>query len=80
MEQQQIDLSKTTAIMCDSCDGQIFHEALILRKESRSMSGLPYDRTVPVPVFSCMECGSIVEDTIPQPLKDAFKKETQTED
>ena len=78
-QQQQIDLSKTTAIVCDSCDSQLFHEALILRKESRFMSGLPYDRTVPVPVYACMECGTIVEDTIPQPLKDAFK-ETQTKD
>jgi hypothetical protein len=79
-QQKQIDLSKTTAILCESCDSQIFHEALVLRKESRFMSGLPYDRTVPVPVFACIECGTIVEDTIPQPLKDAFKEENQNED
>jgi uncharacterized Zn finger protein len=78
-QQQQIDLSKTTAIVCDSCDGQLFHEALVLRKESRFMSGLPYDRTVPVPVFACMECGTIVEDTIPQPLKELLKDTSNDE-
>jgi hypothetical protein len=77
MNQQEkpIDLAKTTAIICDSCDGQLFYEALILRKESRFMSGLPYDRTVPVPVFACIECGSIIEDTIPQPIREDFKNE-----
>jgi DNA-directed RNA polymerase subunit RPC12/RpoP len=77
MEQQQkpMDLSKTTPIICSSCDANIFQEVLILRKESRFMSGLPYDRTGPIPVYACIECSTIVEDTIPLPLKELLKSE-----
>jgi uncharacterized Zn finger protein len=74
MEQQQkpVDLANTTPIVCDSCDGQLFHEAFIIRKESRLMSGLPFDRTVPVAIIACIECGAVVESSIPQPLKAEF--------
>ena len=77
--QQQIDLSKTTPIQCVNCEGQLFHEALILRKESRFVSGLPFDRTVPIPVFACMSCGRVVEETVPEQLKDSIKEENDKE-
>lgn len=78
MEQQKpIDLAKTSPIVCDSCGKNVFHEVLILRKESRFISGLTYDRTVPIPLYACIECSTIVEDTIPLPLKELIKSETE---
>jgi len=72
MNQQQlnIDLSQTTAMVCDECQGEAFREVLLLRKASRFVTGTPQDAIIPIPVFACAECGHINESFLPAQLKD----------
>ncbi len=40
MEQQlNISLDKTTGVVCEECDNQVFQEGVILRKASRFLTG-----------------------------------------
>ena len=51
-------------------------EVMYMRKESRLASGLPMDRMVPIQLIACSECGTLVEDFIPAPLKQFYGKST----
>lgn len=66
---KDIDLSKTTAIVCDACGHNVVQEGLILRKASRFLTGDALDSLVPVPVFACAKCGHVNEEFIPTPLR-----------
>jgi hypothetical protein len=72
MQQQQpnpVDLTKTSAIICQECGNQSFKEAMLVRKESRFISGLPDDRIVPVALIVCTKCEAPLDEFIPLPLK-----------
>jgi len=60
-QQQQIDIKKTTAIVCDNaeCDSDMFMTAMKFRKVSKIMAGTKDDQIIPVQVFMCVSCGNI---------------------
>jgi len=60
-QQQQIDIKKTTAIVCDNteCDNDMFMTAMKFRKVSKIMAGTKDDQIIPVQVFMCTACGNI---------------------
>jgi uncharacterized Zn finger protein len=57
--QEQIDISKTSAIKCDSCENQTFKQSLLLRKLSALVSPNGQETLVPVQVFACEKCGHV---------------------
>jgi len=57
--QQQIDISKTSAINCDKCENQTFKQSLLLRKLSALVSPNGQETLVPVQVFACESCGHV---------------------
>jgi len=63
-QQPQIDMSKTTPIICEKCEGKTFKQTLMLRKLSRIVSPNGQDTIVPVAVFACEGCGHIPQDMI----------------
>ena len=67
--QMNLDLSKTTAIDTPS-GGKIWQQGMILRKVSKFITGTPDDAIVPIPIFYDPETGTILEDTIPQELRE----------
>ena len=72
MQQQQpnpVDLTKTSAIVCKDCSNSSFKEAMLVRKESRFISGLPEDRVVPISLVVCNKCETPLDEFIPLPLK-----------
>ncbi len=73
MNQEQvkmnIDLKKTTAIVCDKCEAGVFIEGLMLRKANKFLVGTQQDALIPLPVFSCLACGHVNEEFLPEPLK-----------
>ena len=57
--QEQIDISKTSAIKCDKCENQTFKQSLLLRKLSALVSPNGQETLVPVQVFACEKCGNV---------------------
>ena len=57
--QEQIDISKTSAIKCEACENQTFKQSLLLRKLSALVSPNGQETLVPVQVFACEKCGHV---------------------
>ena len=57
--QEQIDISKTSAIKCDKCENPTFKQSLLLRKLSALVSPNGQETLVPVQVFACEKCGNV---------------------
>ena len=57
--QEQIDISKTSAITCESCKNSTFKQSLLLRKLSALVSPNGQETLVPVQVFACEKCGNV---------------------
>ena len=57
--QEQIDISKTSAIKCEKCENQTFKQSLLLRKLSALVSPTGQETLVPVQVFACEKCGNV---------------------
>ena len=60
--QEQIDITKTTAIQCESCEGATFKQTLLLRKLSALVAPNGQETLVPVQVFACEKCGHVNSD------------------
>ena len=70
MEQQlNISLDKTTGVVCEECDNQVFREGVMLRKASRFLTGTAQDALVPIQLFSCAKCGHVNEEFLPLQLR-----------
>jgi uncharacterized Zn finger protein len=72
MEQQMklnIDLSKTLPIVCEKCGSQTFQESILIRKASKFITGTAQDAIIPIPTFTCTQCGHANEEFLPTDLK-----------
>lgn len=65
----QISLQNTEAVKCDKCGGEVFEQAVMLRKVSALMTGTGQPGIIPIPVFICSKCGHVNDEFIPQDLK-----------
>ena len=57
--QEQIDISKTSAVKCEKCENPTFKQSLLLRKLSALVSPNGQETLVPVQVFACEKCGHV---------------------
>ena len=57
--QEQIDISKTSAIKCEKCENQTFKQSLLLRKLSALVSPNGQETVIPIGVFACEKCGHV---------------------
>tara|TARA_B110000503_G_scaffold130640_1_gene204262 strand:+ start:995 stop:1249 length:255 start_codon:yes stop_codon:yes gene_type:complete len=69
----QIDLSKATEIECQDCKGTIFIPANKFLKVSKLVTGTPNDAIVPVEIYVCGDCGEIIEELLPNELRNNKK-------
>jgi hypothetical protein len=63
-----IDLKKTTSVVCDECSNTTFQEALMLRKVSKFLTGEMQDGVIPIATFVCTKCGHVNKDFYPKDL------------
>jgi uncharacterized Zn finger protein len=63
-----IDLKKTTSIVCEECSNTTFQEALMLRKVSKFLTGEMQDGVIPIATFVCTKCGHVNKDFYPKEL------------
>jgi hypothetical protein len=64
--QLNISLDKTTPIICEKCEYDVFKEGVMLRKASKFLTGTTQDALIPIPVFACGKCGHVNEEFIPK--------------
>ena len=57
--QEQIDISKTSAVKCEKCENPTFKQSLLLRKLSALVSPNGQETLVPVQVFACEKGGNV---------------------
>ena len=57
--QMKVDLSQTTAVICEACGHDIFIPAFKMRKMSALLSPTGQPTMIPMQVFACAKCGHI---------------------
>ena len=57
--QEQIDISKTSAIKCEKCENPTFKQTLLIRKLSALVSPSGQETVIPIGVFACEKCGNV---------------------
>lgn len=75
--QMQVDITQSTPIT--SADGgQIFQEAVVLRKISKFLAGTSEDAVIPIPVFIDVKTGKILIDMLPKELRTEYEEYNKT--
>ena len=64
--QMNIDMSQTTAEVCESCENDTFVQVFQMRKLSALLSPAGQESMIPIQVFACAKCGHINKGFLPQ--------------
>ena len=70
-QELNIDIKKTTPIKTPD-DGDIWGQAVVLRKVSKFVSGTPEDALVPIPVFYDLDTKKILAESLPKELREEY--------
>jgi ribosomal protein S27AE len=66
--QPKIDLSVSTPVVCAHCGYDVFIAGTKMRKVSKLAAGTDQDVIVPFEIMVCGECGSVLEELLPQQI------------
>jgi len=62
-------LAASKPMTCE-CGGDKFRQAVMLRKVSKLITATPKDVLLPpIPVFECVECGTVLDELLPDFVK-----------
>ncbi len=64
----KVDITKTDAVVC-SCGDSVFIPAMAFRSLSPLHSGTGKTEYIPVEIFTCASCGSILKELLPPGLE-----------
>ena len=64
--QMNIDLSQTTAEVCEKCENDTFIAVFKMRKLSALLSPAGKESMVPLQVFACVKCNNINSAFLPK--------------
>lgn len=64
---QRAAIYKSPAVKCSECGSKVFHEAVVLKKVSKLLSGTGKDELIPIPVYVCDKCGKIPDEFLNRP-------------
>ena len=64
--QMKVDLSQTTADVCEKCGNETFNHVFKIRKLSALLSPHGKETMIPMQVFACVKCGHINEAFLPK--------------
>lgn len=71
--QMQVDITQSTPMKSED-GGQIFQEAVVLRKISKFLAGTSEDAVIPIPVFIDVKTGKILIDMLPKELRTEYEE------
>ena len=63
------DITQTTPEVCESCKGEAFTQAFLLRKVSALLTETGKEGYLPIQVFACAKCGHVNEHFVPSELR-----------
>ena len=64
--QFKVDISQTTAEVCEECGNDTFVQVYQMRKLSALLSPTGQETMIPIQVFACNKCGYINDAFIPK--------------
>ena len=64
--QMNIDISQTTAEVCETCENETFIQVYQMRKLSALLSPTGQESMIPIQVFACAKCGHINKGFLPK--------------
>ena len=64
--QMNVDMSQTTAEICESCENDTFIQVFQMRKLSALLSPTGQPAIIPIQVYACAECGNINKGFLPK--------------
>ena len=64
-----VDLSQTTPVTCEECQGTYFEQALVIRRLSAILTGQGKPGFIPIPVFKCSGCGHVNKEFVPKEVQ-----------
>ena len=67
--QTRIDITQTTAVVCEKCGNDTFKELYKWRRISALVSPTAKEARTPIQVWACTQCGEISSDLIPLELR-----------
>jgi len=69
--QPNLSLSDTTEILCESpgCNSNVFVHSYMIRKVSALLTGTGKPTIIPIEVFVCVKCHSVLNEFLPEGLK-----------
>ena len=62
--QVQVDLNQAETLKCKGCNNYVFLQSYILKRLSAIVSPTGEEALIPVQVYSCGNCGKVIEDTL----------------
>jgi len=68
-KEPNLDLSKSTELVCEYCKHNVFIPAIMFRKISKIITGGKSDAIIPIEAYCCGDCGEICEELLPPELK-----------
>jgi len=71
-------LSQTKEVTCSNCEGKLFDSVHIVRLVSRFLfaPAQPEDVILPIPILQCINCGEILEQSLPVEMRKPEEKDT----
>ena len=64
--QMQVDMSQTTAEVCEECKNETFIQVFKIRKLSALLSPAGKTSMIPMQVFACAKCSNINSAFLPK--------------
>ena len=64
--QMNIDMSQTTAEVCEKCENDTFIQVFMMRRLSALLSPAGQESMIPIQVFACAKCGHINKGFLPK--------------
>ena len=64
--QMNVDLSQTTAEVCEKCENDTFQQVYQMRKLSALLSPTGTEAMIPIQILACAKCGHINPGFVPK--------------
>ncbi len=71
-QEQQIDFSKSSGLLC-TCGNSSFKEVFLFRKFSKFIINSTNDALMPLPIYKCDKCDTVLEEAVPPQLREFLK-------
>lgn len=62
-----LNMMDQPTLKCPTCEDILFETVFVLKRISKVLIGTPHDQIAPVQLFRCINCGSLIPESLPDP-------------